>query len=139
MAKLTKKALIGIIVAVVVVAGALGFLLWPREVYDLSLNYKPGETYVYLMTTTTEVMGQKVELPIKLTMDILEVQGNEITLRSNVSFDLGAIAPQMPESILVVSKATMTNKGKKLSTEIESIEPPKFEALVGNLSGQIEQ
>jgi hypothetical protein len=72
MAKLTKKALIGIIVAVVVVAGILGFLLWPREVYGLSFNYKPGETYIYETTQTQKIAEQKIETKIKLKIDILE-------------------------------------------------------------------
>jgi len=84
MAKLTKIAIIGIIVAVVAVAGVVGFLLWPREVYDLSYNFKPGETYVYEAIQTREIAGQKIDTKTKLKTDVLRVKANEFTVRCDM-------------------------------------------------------
>jgi hypothetical protein len=146
MAKLTKKASIGIIVAVLVVVACVSvFLLTrppeierPRELYELSFDYKPGESYTYITTSTTETMGQKQEQKTESTMEILEVKDNEITLRTRVITQIVS-APQMPEEITIVSILTQTNKGELISFKIESIKPPKFKVMTEQFMDQLTQ
>ncbi|HIH98871.1 MAG TPA: hypothetical protein HA346_07760 [Thermoplasmata archaeon] len=120
MAKLTKIAIIGIIVAVVAVAGVVGFLLWPREVYDLSYNFKPGETYVYEAIQTQEIAGQKIDTKTKLKTDVLRVKANEFTVRCDMIIQTS----QPPQAIKAVWIQTQTSKGKPKSLNIVSVEPP---------------
>jgi hypothetical protein len=128
MAKLTKKALIGIIVVVAIVVACVSvFLLTrPSKLYELSLNYKPGETYIYDMVQTTEAAGQKIETQMKAKVDILEVKANEITMR----YDMSMQTLQPPQTITMVWTQTLTNKGEMKSWEIENVEPPEFRELM---------
>jgi hypothetical protein len=135
MVKLTKKALIGIIVAVVVVVACVSvFLLTrppeierPRELYGLSFNYKPGETYIYDTSTTMEVMGQKIETTGRDEVEVLEVEAEEITLRYH-STSKAVSAPQMPQTTTAVYEQVITPKGKAKSTNLVKVDPPKLKA-----------
>jgi hypothetical protein len=138
MVELPKKALIGIIAVVIVVIACVSvFLLTrPSELYELSLNYEPGETYVYDMVQTTETAGQKIDTDMKVKLEILRVKADEIAMRCDMSMQ----APQIPQPITMVWIQTLTNKGEMKSWEMENVKPPEFrEAMEQTVEQMLEQ
>ena len=137
MVKLPKKALIGIIAVVIVVIACVSvFLLTrPSELYELSLNYEPGETYVYDMVQTTETAGQKIETDMKVKLEILGVKADEIAMRCDLSMQ----APQISQPITMVWIQTLTNKGETKSWKVENVKPPEFREAMEQTVEQMQQ
>jgi hypothetical protein len=145
MVKLTKKVLIGIIVAVVVVAGIVGFLLIrprgikPGKLYELpKQTFLVGETYTYDYSFGTEVLGQRMDYIGQWALDVVDTSKNESTIRMTMVLTMPTL-PEMPEEIKVVMLMRMTNEGEVTSTKIESVDPPKLRASMEQQLGAQQQ
>jgi hypothetical protein len=99
----------------------------PRELYELSFDYKPREIYIYDVSTAMELLGQKIETTGRDEVEVLKVKAEEITLRHHSTSQVVS-APQMPQTTTLVYEQVITPKGKAKSTNLVKVDPPKLKA-----------
>jgi hypothetical protein len=133
--KISKKRLgvtiVGLALIIVTLLSGY-FLLKPKEkaepqvqLFELKLNYKPGETFVFNENQTMEAVGQKVQTQTRTKLDIMEVQAGEILARFELSSE--ATTPLgIPQQIQVDGKQLMTDRGELIRWEIEKVEPSQY-------------
>lgn len=127
---MVSKLAVGIIVLIVVVGGGAAAYVLMRpseapETYDLSYDYEVGEYYVYETATSTTMDDTVMEEFSTYSMQVTAVNNNEITCKYIET--IGNIGPPQYgvtiESAEVTMEMKMTNKGKTISWEIESVVP----------------
>lgn len=127
---MVSKLAVGIIVLIVVVGGGAAAYVLMRpseapETYDLSYDYEVGEYYVYETATSTTMDDTVMEEFSTYSMQVTAVNNNEITCKYIET--IGNIGPPQYgvtiESAEVTMEMKMTNKGKMISWEIESVVP----------------
>ena len=114
---------------VVVGGGAAAYVLMrpseAPETYDLSYDYEVGEYYVYETATSTTMDDTVMEEFSTYSMQVTAVNNNEITCKYIET--IGNIGPPQYEVTIENAEVTMemkmTNKGKMISWEIESVVP----------------
>ena len=96
--------------------------------YELFYDYQVGEYYNYEMTTTSTTDTTTENVSSTYSMQVTAVEDNEITAKYLETIE--NIGPPLYEytieSAEVTSMATMTNKGKMISWEIENVVPPEL-------------
>lgn len=127
---MVSKLAVGIIVLIVVVGGGAAAYVLMRpseapETYDLSYDYEVGGYYVYETTTSTTMDDTVTDEFSTYSMQVTAVNNNEIT--SKYIETIGNIGPPQYEVTIENAEVTMemkmTNKGKMISWEIESVVP----------------
>lgn len=127
---MVSKLAVGIIVLIVVVGGGAAAYVLMRpseapETYELSYDYEVGEYYVYETATSTTMDDTVMEEFSTYSMQVTAVNNNEITCKYIET--IGNIGPPQSELTIESAEVTMemkmTNKGKMISWEIESVVP----------------
>jgi len=137
--KMLSKVIVILAIAIVVVGGGIAAYLLTRgpEVYELSYNFKPGESYVYEMKSKTESLGTSVELSLSETLDVLQVIDHEVNIRDSSEMQI-AITGAAQQNVAVVMTFRMTNKGVRSAIQIEKVEPPELRTAMEQARGQLE-
>jgi len=122
------KAIVMVVIAIVVVGGGTAAFLMtrgPSKAYELYYDYQVGEYYVYETATSTTMDDTVMEEFSTYSMQVTAVNNNEITCKYIET--IGNIGPPQYgvtiESAEVTMEMKMTNKGKMISWEIESVVP----------------
>ncbi len=122
------KAIVMVVIAIVVVGGGTAAFLMtrgPSKAYELYYDYQVGEYYVYETATSTTMDDTVMGEFSTYSMQVTAVNNNEITCKYIETIE--NISPPQYEVIIESAEVTMemkmTNKGKMISWEIESVVP----------------
>jgi hypothetical protein len=132
MVKLSKKLLIGIVIAVIVVAGILSFLSIPpekEELYEIpKLAFLKNETYTYNYSLSIEALEM---VGGQFIVDVVDVSEKESILRATLNitflplpfdnFTINIVKLIMPETKGIIL-LRMTKEGQLIPIEIEEVE-----------------
>jgi len=138
--KIGRVKIAVIAVVVIVAVGVCSYFLLKGgegegKAYELSYNFRTGESYVYDMTYRLEYLGMSMELSSSETLDVLKVLDNEFDILDSATVRI-TITGQAPQTATVVATFRMTNKGVRSGLEIENVEPPELWTSMEQTLGQ---
>ncbi|MEM2350778.1 MAG: hypothetical protein QXT26_00015 [Thermoproteota archaeon] len=126
--KIPFKVII-IVVFIIIVLGVVFtayLIMRSPEKYDLSYDFKPGESYVYNITYRVEsdLSGFPISTSSRETLTILEVSDNEFKIRNSAITQVSVLNQKLTSTMIV--KYKMDRKGSITGVEIEYIEPQEL-------------
>ncbi|MEM1554402.1 MAG: hypothetical protein QXS51_05545 [Thermoproteota archaeon] len=129
-----------IVISIIIVLGVVTTYLIMRssEIYDLSYDFKPGESYVYNITyrVDSDLPGFPISTSSRETLTILEFLDNRFKIRNSAITQVSVLSQKLTSTTIM--KYEMDRKGSITGVEIDYIEPRELQEYIRNNLEELE-